>query len=362
MQQIELNKQLYGAVLFNKIDEARRLIKTGADVNAVDENGDTILYFAVMNSTKEMVNLLIRSRANINAVGRDGKTILCSAVIYGEREIAKLLIKNGASVDEVDEDRNTALRLAIIHGEREMVKLLIENGADATGVTSEYDTIGQMDITELIVNHIAKLETVGLYVSEENLQFKSKFINTSNERRDNYSQHLQNCQREVKKIEKENKPLYDFLRESNIDNLVDMWRRNKSVHSSLINQEDLQKQYPEYAGVLINKANQVEKEIFLRNCKPLIDALPQLDYYIDKDDTPNKIKTFLGENRDRFETNLGNPKRSLIDFVNFKDTVTLHIPRLELHAAVSEVVKNNTPRKNLNSSNIEWLPAIGQAH
>jgi hypothetical protein len=78
--------------------------------------------------------------------------------------------------------------------------------------------------------------------------------------------------------------------------------------------------------------------------------LPQLGYH--GDNTPDGVKAFLEENRDRFKVRLGVREKSLVDFVDFEDTTARHVPRLKLCAAVSEV-KNNTPSRNLNSSNAE---------
>ncbi|MGL9726246.1 MAG: hypothetical protein ACR5KV_06605 [Wolbachia sp.] len=102
------------------------------------------------------------------------------------------------------------------------------------------------------------------------------------------------------------------------------------------------------------------QEIFLHNSRQLINTLPQLGYH--GDNTPDEIRAFLEENRDRFKVEISHPQPSLIDFVNFKDTTTLNIPKLKLCAAISEVVRKNASNENLNNANIEQFQAIGQVH
>lgn len=67
--------------------------------------------------------------------------------------------------------------------------------------------------------------------------------------------------------------LYDFLKGSNVNELVSIWEKNEDVCNNFYNQESLKEQYPEYAHILINKANKAKKEIFQHNHKPLIRVL-----------------------------------------------------------------------------------------
>ncbi|WP_265015189.1 hypothetical protein [Wolbachia endosymbiont (group B) of Camptogramma bilineatum] len=52
--------------------------------------------------------------------------------------------------------------------------------------------------------------------------------------------------------------------------MVDIWEKNENVRNEFDNEKGLKGKYPEYADILINKANKVKKEIFLHNQKPLI--------------------------------------------------------------------------------------------
>ena len=109
----------------------RRGLSKGADVNAVDSDGFTVLHLAVANNHKNIVELLVAKGADINAKDDDGFTPLHWTAIKGHKEIVELLIDNGANVNpKGDEFGMTPLHKAASKGHREITELLIANGAD----------------------------------------------------------------------------------------------------------------------------------------------------------------------------------------------------------------------------------------
>ena len=157
---------LHDAII--KIDEVRRLIVQGVDVNEKDKYGDTPLHYAAGYGRINVVKLLMEKGANPNAKNENGATPLHHAMyksgnaetvkelIKGgadvraktkigntalhllasrrspvvTEEIFKVLIKNGANVKAVDKDKDTPLHSAARNGNARLVKLLIQNGAD----------------------------------------------------------------------------------------------------------------------------------------------------------------------------------------------------------------------------------------
>ena len=85
------------------------------------------------------VRRLISEGANINAMYLD-KTALMEASIEGHFEIAKLLLDNGADVNLVDSDFRTALMFAAQNGHKDIVIELINNGADLLKKDNQGDT------------------------------------------------------------------------------------------------------------------------------------------------------------------------------------------------------------------------------
>ncbi|MGL9718384.1 MAG: ankyrin repeat domain-containing protein [Wolbachia sp.] len=353
IQQRELNEQLNAAIQDRNAEQVRQLVEAGADVNSCP-CGITPLHAAIDSGCEEIVEFLLDKGATGGS--------LCLAVGTGNRDMVEFLLARGESVHE-NLLGYAALRSNAVNGCKGMVELLLAKGADINiagnhglplshAKQDELSLFGDddvnPDIAMPIVHQIAKLETIGLLVKEKNLQLRDELINTSDGRRNDCLQYLETCKEEAKKIERENKPLYDFLRESNIDNLVGIWERNENIRGKFGNQESLQEQYPEYADILINNANGVKKEIFLHNHKPLIDAL-STHYECDfKAMTFAGIENFFKVHKGDIVIELVDIEKSLIEFVNFEDIKERHVPKLELQT-FAKVVRKNAHLDNPNA-------------
>ncbi|MBM3771369.1 MAG: hypothetical protein FJW27_08800 [Acidimicrobiia bacterium] len=85
------------------LEAAKLLVALGADVNAVDGNGDTALHGAAYRGAKDIAQLLVDHGAKINVVNKIGWTpwIIADGVFYPntfnrDLETAELLLKLGA--------------------------------------------------------------------------------------------------------------------------------------------------------------------------------------------------------------------------------------------------------------------------
>lgn len=110
-------------------ETAKRLLEAGAEVDAVDEFGDTALSLAVYTGQAGMVKILLASRADKDGVRGDGKP-LANAAANGRTAIAKILIDAGADVNARGDDGYTPLFWAVSWKSGKIVNLLLENGAD----------------------------------------------------------------------------------------------------------------------------------------------------------------------------------------------------------------------------------------
>ena len=111
------------------VDETRRLIEDGINVNTQNEYGYTALMYAVMNNNIRMVQELIRAGADVNVQGSvDGMTALIMCLMYnhtstiqGLIEIVHELIRAGASLllkietDQLMYNGKTAQQIAHAH-------------------------------------------------------------------------------------------------------------------------------------------------------------------------------------------------------------------------------------------------------
>ena len=101
------------ACRFGHADIAMMLIKAGADVNAIDTEGETALFNAFDSGLEEVVAYLINSGANLQTESESGETLYS---IVAERLLSNLNVMNSPTA-EMD---------------RHLMLLLIEKGADAS--------------------------------------------------------------------------------------------------------------------------------------------------------------------------------------------------------------------------------------
>ena len=121
---------LHWAGFGNAREAALALIEHDADVQAQNKWGDTPLHFAASTNAMETTLTLISHGADIKAKGAVDRTPLHSAGVNNSLNVVLELIKRGAKIDAKASDDGTALHLAVWSGSREAALALIERGAD----------------------------------------------------------------------------------------------------------------------------------------------------------------------------------------------------------------------------------------
>ncbi|KAF8773887.1 26S proteasome non-ATPase regulatory subunit 10 like protein [Argiope bruennichi] len=108
-------------------------IREGADVNAINQTGQTALHYAASKNRDEIVRILLANHANINAADNMGSTPLHRAASKGNIKIMKIFLEeysNQLDLNPRDCVGNTPLHLACEEERLEAAKLLIEAGAN----------------------------------------------------------------------------------------------------------------------------------------------------------------------------------------------------------------------------------------
>lgn len=142
------NDALFTAVKNGNLGTIKKLVFFGADVNAKDEYGYTVLYSAVNHDDSfkykyvsqsdklKIVKWLVEQGADVNAKREHGNTVLYRTVKSGNLELAKWLVNHGANVNEPG-----LLHLAAQSGNLELVKWLIDKGLDINAKTIDGETV-----------------------------------------------------------------------------------------------------------------------------------------------------------------------------------------------------------------------------
>jgi ankyrin repeat protein len=119
---------------YTALDFAKSLIENGADVNATDTDGRTVLMHAIITNQTDIAMLLIAKGADVNARGPSEVTPLMLAAENGETDVVTLLIDDGADVNAVNSYGLTVLMYAKEPpipkaSNPEIVNLLVKAGA-----------------------------------------------------------------------------------------------------------------------------------------------------------------------------------------------------------------------------------------
>jgi len=125
---------IQGAVDGGDVEAVKEFLVAGADANAEDFNGNSLLFYA---STTKVAELLISKGASINATN-NGFTPLHWAADRGHEEVAALLIEKGLNVNAKDENRGrTPLHFSAHEGHIEVTDLLIRKEANLNAKTND---------------------------------------------------------------------------------------------------------------------------------------------------------------------------------------------------------------------------------
>jgi len=97
----------------NNLDEIRKLIRSGVNVNFKDEEGRSALHWSVDRGHKEAATLLLNDfKADVNLQDNEGQTSLHYACVCERSDLVLLLLGHGADVHLKDTSGETCLAMA----------------------------------------------------------------------------------------------------------------------------------------------------------------------------------------------------------------------------------------------------------
>jgi len=150
---------LYRAIQGGDLDQVKRHIYWGTDIDRADPRGEPLLHAAIRGGRLIIARELLKKDADLNATNRMGETPLQVALVAGKTQLADMLIeagatddlqallfvlvragvddrdslafltRRGADVDAEDQSGATPLHLAVSNGQRLLTKRLIDLGA-----------------------------------------------------------------------------------------------------------------------------------------------------------------------------------------------------------------------------------------
>lgn len=128
----KLHNQLITAIICNNIRAIKQVLKHEVKINQADKSGVTPLMYAIDFGNTDVAELLIKSGANVNAINKKGNNALMEIISkpnYPNRyAMTKLLLKNNIDVNYVGQFGRTALYLCKLYQPR-YIALLKRFGA-----------------------------------------------------------------------------------------------------------------------------------------------------------------------------------------------------------------------------------------
>ncbi len=97
-----------------------------SNINACDENKNSLLHLAIFNNDSDIANYLVLNSIDINRVNEAGNTPLHFSILYNRLAMFKLIIKSGANLNLQNKDLESPIMLAMRLGRELMVRILLE--------------------------------------------------------------------------------------------------------------------------------------------------------------------------------------------------------------------------------------------
>jgi len=125
-------------------------------------HNETVVHFLAVEGFIDAVNFLADGGADVNAVNEFGDSPLIDVVVLGNAEAAQVLLRHGANPNANSVTRNNPLDCAVRSGNVALVGLLLESGANGRYVTdlgeSVFDAlppaaISREEIVALLAHH-----------------------------------------------------------------------------------------------------------------------------------------------------------------------------------------------------------------
>jgi ankyrin repeat protein len=125
---------LHYAALNGDLPEVQRLLASGLDCRAKDDNGFTPLHFSTQSNCIPVSEALLYAGAEVNAGDRNGNTPLSNAVFYsgGNGGLITLLLKSGADPNQENLHGVSPIGLTRSMVNSELVKFFDAGSTDPT--------------------------------------------------------------------------------------------------------------------------------------------------------------------------------------------------------------------------------------
>lgn len=156
---LPIDKALFEAVGAGNKSVAGKLIAQGANINAKQLPWGLTPLLIAPDVSREMVHYLLGQGADVNAADREGITVLMRAVHSRDAENVKEVLNFLPKLEAKGTWNNTALTYAVVQGNPTMVKALVDAGANTN--TLRADGMTPLDIAKRRLMQAQDLPGIG---------------------------------------------------------------------------------------------------------------------------------------------------------------------------------------------------------
>ena len=176
-------------ILFSAVREGQRsrvkfLLDHGADIHAVNIYEETVLFLAVRWGQRIIAKMLLDHGAEINVINIKGETVLFPAVSLSDQVMAKMLLDHGVKINARNIEERTVLNTAVNLNDLPMIQFLLDHGADPNMRFDNGETVlsvarkrGNQSMVQLFSDHKGNTQNRYLYLRlrVRMIQFWSRF-------------------------------------------------------------------------------------------------------------------------------------------------------------------------------------------
>lgn len=154
------------------------LLEADADVNAVDEpppqlliqSKETAIMTAALNGHALCIAELLKSGADANLQNRDGNTALHNCAKYGYKSCVSILLKKKVYVNIRNNEGVTPLQLALLHIKTDVARILVNYGCDVTSYSKDLLSIlslsamcGELSLVKKCIKEGVKVNKLDIF-------------------------------------------------------------------------------------------------------------------------------------------------------------------------------------------------------
>ncbi|CAM9608950.1 unnamed protein product [Chrysoparadoxa australica] len=125
------------AVMVADMNDVRKYVDGGGDLEVLDEEGATPLFQAAFWTHDEVAKTLLEGGANVNHQRDDGYTPLHVAARNNQPRLVQILIDGGADLSIKETAGDTALHWAYRSNAEEVIKILLDAGSSADELNND---------------------------------------------------------------------------------------------------------------------------------------------------------------------------------------------------------------------------------